>query len=104
MPVISAEAPTTAPREALWPIVRDLSQRMQFLPPEIFRDVVGDADHATFRVRVATGWADAQTHIVRVVEGEEVEERTSAEGLSYTARFRLVDGSLQASIEYELAD
>src|SRR3954447_19902692 len=103
MAVIRAQADTTAPREVVWQLVRNVSERLRFLPPEAFRDVEGDADHARFEVRVAKGWARAEARIVRVVEGEEVEEHASADGLVYVARFQLVERRLAATVDYQLA-
>src|SRR5215468_7901301 len=39
MAEIHAQAATSAPPEVVWPLLRDLSQRTAFLPPEAFRDV-----------------------------------------------------------------
>jgi hypothetical protein len=103
MATIRATVPTTAPRDVLWPLVRNLSDRIAFLPEEGFRDVVGDADHATFKVRVAKGWTDAESTIVRVVEGQEVEEQAQGDGIRYTAVFRLQDAALAAELSYDLA-
>src|SRR3954465_6683979 len=103
MATIKTSVPSRAPREALWPIVRNLSERVAFLPDEGFRDVVGDADHATFKVRVAKGWTDAESTVVRVVEGQEVEERAEADGLRYTAILRISDDALSAELDYQLS-
>jgi hypothetical protein len=103
MPTIRTTVPSRAPREVLWPIVRNLSERTAFLPDEGFRDVVGDADHATFKVRVAKGWTDAESTVVRVVEGQEVEERAEADGLRYTAILRISDDALSAELDYQLS-
>src|SRR3954451_21570886 len=103
MAVIRAQADTTAPREVVWQLVRNVSERLRFLPPEAFRDVEGDADHARFEVRVVKGWAEAEARIVRAVDGEEVEEHATADGLVYTACFRLLDGRVEATLDYRLA-
>src|SRR4051812_22962443 len=103
MATIKTSVPSRAPREVLWPIVRNLSERVAFLPEEGFRDVVGDADHATFKVRVAKGWTDAESSVVRVVEGQEVEERAQGDGIRYTAILRVRDDALDAELDYDLA-
>jgi hypothetical protein len=103
MATIRTSVPSRAPRDVLWSIVRNLSERTAFLPEEGFRDVVGDADHATFKVRVAKGWTDAESTVVRVVEGQEVEEQAQGDGIRYTASFRLSDDALAAELDYQLA-
>jgi hypothetical protein len=103
MPTIRSQAATTAPRDVLWQLVRSLSERMQFLPDSAFRNVQGDADHATFELRNAKGWTDATSDVVRVVEGEEVEERATGQGVSYTATFRIGDGMLSAIVDYAVS-
>jgi hypothetical protein len=103
MATIRATVPSRAPRDVLWPIVRNLSERTAFLPEEGFRDVVGDADHATFKVRVAKGWTDAESTVVRVVEGQEVEERAQGDGIRYTATFKVSDDALSAELDYQLS-
>ena len=103
MATIRTSATTRASRDALWSIVRNLSERVAFLPEEGFRDVVGDADHATFKVRSPKGWVDAESNVVRVVEGEEVEERAEGDGIGYTATFRISDAGLDAELDYQLA-
>jgi hypothetical protein len=103
MATIRTSVPSRAPREALWKIVRNLSERVAFLPEEGFRDVVGDADHATFKVRVAKGWTDAESTVVRVVDGQEVEEHATGDGIRYTAIFRVRDDALDAELDYDLA-
>jgi hypothetical protein len=103
MPTIKASVPSRAPRDVLWPIVRNLSERVAYLPEEGFRDVVGDADHATFKVRVAKGWADATSDVVRVVEGQEVEEHAEGDGIRYTAIFRVRDHALDAELDYQIS-
>src|SRR5690242_17085380 len=103
MATIKTSVPSRAPREALWKIVRNLSERVAFLPEEGFRDVVGDADHATFKVRSPTGWVDAESTVVRVVEGQEVEEHAEGKGIRYTATFRVRDDALDAQLDYDLS-
>jgi hypothetical protein len=103
MPTIRSQAATTAPREALWLLVRSLAERMAFLPESAFRNVQGDADHATFELRNASGWTSATSDVVRVVEGEEVEERATGQGISYTATFRVDDGTLSATVDYAIS-
>jgi hypothetical protein len=103
MPTIRSQAATTAPRQELWRLVRSLTERMRFLPDSAFRNVQGDADHATFELRNATGWTDATSDVVRVVDGEEVEERAVGQGVSYTATFRVGDGMLSATVDYAVS-
>jgi polyketide cyclase/dehydrase/lipid transport protein len=103
MPTIRAQAATTAPREVLWQLVRSLAERMRFLPDSAFRNVEGDTDHATFELRNATGWTNATSSVVRVVEGEEIEEHAAGQGVSYTATFHVGDGLLSATVDYAVS-
>jgi hypothetical protein len=103
MAVIRTEAPTSAPPQIVWALVRDLSERLRFLPAEAFRGAEGDRDHARFQVRVVRGWAEAESHVVREVEGRLVEEQASAQGLDYTATFEVDDGAIRAMVDYRLA-
>ena len=100
---LRVSVPTTAPPDVVWPLVRDISARTRFLPKEAFQDVEGDADTARFRVRVAKGWSDAVSRVVRVVEQQEVEERAEGDGIRYTATFRVEPGALSAVVDYQLA-
>jgi carbon monoxide dehydrogenase subunit G len=100
---LRVSVPTSAPPDVVWPLVRDISERTRFLPQEAFQDVEGDADTVRFRVRVAKGWSDAESRVVRVVEQQEAEERAEGDGIRYTAIFRLEPGALSAVVDYELA-
>jgi hypothetical protein len=103
MPTIRSQAATKVPPEVLWPLVRNLAERMRLLPESAFRNVQGDADHATFELRNASGWTSATADVVRVVEGQEVEERAAGKGVSYTATFHVGDGMLSATIDYSIS-